>query len=88
MVTEFALQGDRMARDIMQTGADEIARALPHLGWGPGRTICLTGGIGPHYVDYLPGDMQDCVSGPVGEPLDGALSLARDLARDIADERR
>ena len=80
LVTEFAGRGDSLARDVMQAGADEIVRALPPMGWVPGLAICLTGGVGPHFRDYLPDDMKACLSAAEGEPLEGAISLARDLA--------
>lgn len=86
LVTEFARRGDNLACDIMRSGAGEIVRTLPKMGWIPGLSICLTGGIGPHYVPYLPQDMQASIMAPAGEPLDGAISLARDLAKDLAQE--
>ena len=82
LVTQNAESGDAMARDVMQSGADQIARTLPLIGWAPGLAICLTGGIGPHFRAYLPNDMKSCVIAPKGEPLAGALSLASDLARE------
>lgn len=86
-VTEFAGRGDALARDVMHSGACEIARSLPLVGWRPGRSVCLTGGIGPRFGTYLPQDMQADLSAPEGEPLDGALSLARDLALEIVHDR-
>ncbi len=88
LVTEFAQGGDALARAILRLGADEILRGLRHIGWQPGRTLCLTGGIGPHYAAYLPDEMRACIAPAEGEPLDGALSLARDLAQETQDERR
>lgn len=88
LVTEFAGRGDALAQYVMSSGAGEIARTLPHVGWTPGRSICLTGGIGPQFGPYLPEDMQVDITEPKGEPLDGAISLARDLAQEITDECR
>lgn len=82
LVTDHAAQGDRLARRVMQAGADEIARALPDIGWTPDQPICLTGGIGPQYAPYLPAAMQAVLTRPAGEPLSGAIALARDLARE------
>ncbi|SMX48060.1 BadF/BadG/BcrA/BcrD ATPase family protein [Maliponia aquimaris] len=84
LVTDHAAQGDALARRVMQAGADEIARALPDIGWTPDQPICLTGGIGPHYAPYFPAAMQARLTRPAGEPLAGAIALARDLARETA----
>jgi glucosamine kinase len=88
LVTGYAEQGDLIACAVMQDGADHIARSLPKVGWGDGQPICLTGGIGPHFARFLPAEMQAALSDPVGEPLSGAISLARGLALETADERR
>lgn len=77
-VTNHALSGDRVAMAILQYGADHIAADLRQMGWTPGLTICLTGGIGPHYAPYLADDMRDDLAQPRGTPLDGAIALAQD----------
>ncbi|NRB36538.1 MAG: ATPase [Rhodobacteraceae bacterium] len=82
MVTERAAKGDDLAAHIMSLGAAEIVRSLSHLGWAAGRCICLTGGIGPQFEPYLPAAMQADVVLPKGEPLMGALSLARALQKE------
>lgn len=83
-VTAQGRAGDALARAIMAAGAAEIARSLPQIGWAPGRRICLTGGIGPEFAPYLPDAMRADLAEPAGTPLSGALSLARDLAREVA----
>ncbi|WP_425101913.1 BadF/BadG/BcrA/BcrD ATPase family protein [Tropicibacter sp. S64] len=85
-VTEHAQRGDALARTILRRGADDIARALRKIGWHTGLPVCLTGGIGPHYADYLPDDLRTCLAAAQGEPLDGAISLARDLARETGHD--
>ncbi|MBT8418021.1 MAG: ATPase [Silicimonas sp.] len=87
LVTELAQAGDPLARRVLQSGADQISSVVPDLGWHAGMTICLTGGIGPHYLPYLPDHMRNAVAHPVAEPLTGALDLARAFAREVADER-
>lgn len=86
-VTEFARRGDAIAETIMTLGAEEIAGGLRHIGWRPGIPVCLTGGIGPCYLPYLSDDLRACLIEREGEPLDGAISLAQDLAMEIANER-
>ena len=80
----MAHDGDRLAIQVLQAGADEIARSLPLIGWTPGLAICLTGGIGPHFASYLPNEMRAEVVLPKGEPLVGALALALELAEETA----
>ena len=78
-VTDFAARGDALAERIMFAGASEIERGLKHIGWTPGRAICLTGGIGPQFEPYLPITMQTELVPASGEPLSGALHLACEL---------
>lgn len=87
LVTGFAAQGDGIAELIMRRGADEIARGVRRLGWCPDHPICLTGGIGPHYIPFLPEELRASVADRKGEPLEGALALAEDLAEEIANDR-
>ncbi|WP_432448383.1 BadF/BadG/BcrA/BcrD ATPase family protein [Aliiroseovarius marinus] len=82
-VTAHAEDKDRLARKVMQEAGDSIADALPVLGWLPGMTICLTGGIAPHYAPYLPDTMQSCIAAPLGSPLSGALALAQAFSEEI-----
>ncbi|MCE8537908.1 ATPase [Ruegeria pomeroyi] len=84
LVTEFAGRGDSIGGEIMRRGAGEIVRALKAIGWQAGQAVCLTGGIGPHYISYLPEDLRAVVIDREGEPIDGAIALARDLAQEIA----
>lgn len=84
MVTEMARDEDVLAIRIMRSGAFDIARSLPPIGWVPGLVICLTGGIGPQFAPYLPEKMQVEIAPPYGEPLTGALALALDVAKEAA----
>lgn len=78
-VTAHAESGDTVALKILQSGADHIATDLGHMGWTPGLTICLTGGIGPQYAPFLPEGMKTDLTEPLGQPLDGAIALAREM---------
>jgi glucosamine kinase len=83
-VTAAASQGDPVAIGVMRRGATRVAEILVSLGWRPGFPICLTGGIGPQFPLYLPDEMRDHVADPKATPLDGALELAGDLAKEAA----
>lgn len=82
LVTRHAREGDPQARRIMQAGADLIAATLREIGWRPRRPVCLTGGIGPHFAEYLAADLRAAIAPPMGAPLDGALALARAFAQE------
>lgn len=82
-VTATAKDGDTLACQIMRDGAFEIDRAVRDLDWRIGQPVCLTGGIGPYYAEFLPADVRAALTRPVGEPLDGALALAEAYAREI-----
>ncbi|WP_133486836.1 BadF/BadG/BcrA/BcrD ATPase family protein [Aliiroseovarius marinus] len=76
-VTQLASDKDSMATQILTEAAQSIADLLPQLGWTPGMALCLTGGIGPLYAPYLPGDIAAHISAPLGAPLSGAIALAQ-----------
>ncbi len=86
-VTAAAAAGDAIACRVMREGAAYIARGLSDLGWRPGLTLCLTGGIGPHYAGWLPGDMRPYIAPAEAEPLCGALALARAEAAETNHDR-
>ena len=68
--------GDPMAMRLMRQGADYILSALRALGWSEGEALCLTGGLGPAYRDWLPEPVAQSLVVPRGGALDGALTLA------------
>ncbi|KIC45830.1 ATPase [Ruegeria sp. ANG-S4] len=86
LVTEHAERDDAMAVAIMREGADYLADRMTKLGWVAGLPICLTGGIGPLYAKYLPSVLQGDLMQPVGDPLSGALALARAFQKEIEHE--
>ncbi|MEM6656628.1 MAG: BadF/BadG/BcrA/BcrD ATPase family protein [Pseudomonadota bacterium] len=85
-VTELARKKDALAITLLKDGADYLAGMLHKMGWAPGLPICLTGGIGPHYEEYLPQTMQAALVNPLGDPLSGALALARAYQEEIEHE--
>lgn len=85
VVTRLADAGCPASVRILSEAAEQISATLTALGWHPGLPICLTGGIGPCYASHLPGDMQAALTAPDGSPLDGAIALAREFARERAN---
>ncbi len=83
VVTSYAAKGDPIAEHVMQDAADHILQTLPKIGWRSGLTVCLTGGIAPYYEKYFPDEIRSCLAVPLGEPLDGAISLAKDFRKEL-----
>lgn len=79
-IIDFARSGDPLATALMGKGADFLRHALGALGFQPGATICLTGGVGPHYTAFLPDGFLSGLAHPRGSALDGAFHLARRAA--------
>ncbi|OYX41091.1 MAG: hypothetical protein B7Z02_16900 [Rhodobacterales bacterium 32-67-9] len=71
-VVAAAEAGDPLGRNLMAEGAEYIRAGLLALGWQPGETLCLTGGLGPAYARWL----GEPVVPAQGSALDGALLLA------------
>lgn len=85
-VTAFAAKGDPLAVEILTDAAHEIATTLHKMGWKAGLPLCLTGGIAPQFLPYLPPAMQEACIAPRGAPLDGAITLAHEFAREVRDD--
>jgi len=75
-VVAAANKGDPAATSLMREGADYIVKALNTLGYRPDEPLCLTGGLGSHYTNFLPASFARQVVMPKGTALDGALLLA------------
>ena len=71
-----AQAADPWGQAIMKKGANHLMRCLARLGFRTGDTLCLTGGIGPHYAGYLPEEFLSGRIQPKGSALDGAFQLA------------
>lgn len=75
-VIASAARSDPWGLKIVNKGATYLAEALAALSFQSGDTICLTGGVGPHYARYLGGEVTAHLTQPVGSALDGAFHLA------------
>lgn len=74
---------DAHGRALLQAGAEYLRRALAVLDPAGTARVCLAGGLGPVYADWLSPEIQARLVAPAGTALDGALQMAR-----IAAERR
>lgn len=72
-----AQAGDPWGRKIMAIGADYLSRALAQVGFRSGDPLCLIGGVGPYYAEFLPPDLLIGRTPSRGTALDGAFHLAK-----------
>ncbi len=79
-IIEAARSGDPVGVDLMRAGAAYLTATMIKLGWQDGEPLCLIGGVGAHYLDYLPDRFARSVVPSKGTALDGALKLAAGLA--------
>ncbi len=75
-VVAAATEGDAVAARLMGEGAAYIESALAALGFSAGDTLCLAGGLGPAYGQWLSAGTAAGIAAPQGTALDGALALA------------
>ena len=75
-VTEAAGKSDPLALSLMQTAATYLSDAIDTLGLGRKEVLCLTGGLGPRYTNWLLPNHRKHLADPEGNALDGALRLA------------
>ncbi len=79
-IIEAAKAGDPTGIDLMREGAIYLTTTMAKLGWEGREPLCLIGGVGGHYLDYLPECFARSVVPARGTALDGALKLAAGLA--------
>ena len=76
-IVQAAGAKDPIGLTIMHAGSDHLKRCLDVLGFKVGDALCLTGGVGPFYADYLPADVTAGLLARKGNALDGAFDFAR-----------
>lgn len=80
-IVSAAKAGDPAGQELMQKGADYLGGGIRALGYSGGDPICAIGGVAAYYQDYLPAEMAAALTEPEGTAIDGALQLARRLAK-------
>ncbi len=79
-VLKAAGDGDPVALTLVQAGSIYLTNAIDTLGLGRNEVLCLAGGVGPSYADWLMPNHKSRLAPAEGTPLDGALALAREAA--------
>ena len=75
-VLSGARADDKWAQKTLQAGADYLTSGLKQLGFSAGAPLCLLGGLGRFYTDYMaPEDLAGLIEAK-GTALDGAFALA------------
>ncbi|MCK0097390.1 N-acetylglucosamine kinase [Yoonia sp. F2084L] len=81
-IVHAASRNDVNGVALMQEGVQYLMACIKAAQCAPGTTLCLTGGLGPHYAPYLDEDLRASLQAPAGTALDGAFHLAqRNLAK-------
>ena len=81
VILDAAEAGDVNAIAVMAEGTDYLNHCLHAAQLADKDVVCLTGGIGPRFAQWLDGSFQARLTEPMGTALDGALHLARQMAR-------
>lgn len=77
LVVDHAAAGDPLAVGLMRQAAADLAGMAGRLLALGAPRLCLLGGLAPALMPWLPRDLRDRLSEPLGDALDGALLLAR-----------
>jgi len=86
-IIEGVRAGDIIAHEIFESAKACVQHALDTIGVGNGGSLCLLGGLGPIYQEFLDSAYQAYCVPPKGNALDGAIELARrEFASQLGDE--
>ena len=80
MVMDHASAGDPIAEEIVQAAAHRLDRLIRVLLDKGAPSCCLVGGVAARMRDWLAASIRERLSEPLGDPLDGAILLARTRA--------
>jgi glucosamine kinase len=86
LVFAHATNSDGIAKAIVESAASDIDESLDALVWPECPRICLLGGLAEAYRPWLAQAHQALIADPKGDALQGAISLAVELA--FEGERR
>lgn len=76
IIVQAAKASDKIGVMLMELGTDYILKGLAALNFKPNDRLCLGGGVGPHYSDYLQKRKPIQIDSPKGSTVMGAFKLA------------
>ncbi len=76
LIFEFAEKGDPTANAIVREAVSDVEETLNAIYTRKDQKLCLLGGLGTKYVDYLSDHIRQAISEPEGTAVDGAIALA------------
>ncbi|HTJ88992.1 MAG TPA: BadF/BadG/BcrA/BcrD ATPase family protein [Acidocella sp.] len=76
MLVEAAADQDPLATGILEAGCRDIAQMLEALLWPQAGRLCLLGGLAPVYAARLGAPFQALLREPLGDALQGAVTMA------------
>lgn len=75
-IVKAATTGDRHGLELMREGASYLTKCIAAADLSASDSLCVTGGLGTHYLPFLDPDHQARLVAAAGTALDGALFLA------------
>jgi glucosamine kinase len=77
LALEYAARGDVLARAIVGAAAEDVAKLIRALCAAGAPSVALVGGLAGPIAPWLPDDARAVLVEPKGDPLDGAVLMAR-----------
>jgi glucosamine kinase len=78
-IVAATMAGDANAEAIMAQHTVIVRKSLDAIGFDPDKAFCMLGGLGTVFLARLPARYQQSAHTPLGNALDGAVTLARQL---------
>lgn len=78
-IVAAAKADDANAEAIMAQHTEIVRKSLDAIGFDPAKAFCMLGGLGAVFLERLPTRYRQAAHTPLGNALDGALTLARHL---------
>ncbi len=74
-----AKAGDENAETLLAKHTEIVRKSIDTVGFNPDKPFCMLGGLGPIYLARLDPKYQKAAHAPLGNALDGAVILAKQL---------
>ncbi len=77
--------GDENAETLLARHSEIVRKYIDAAGFNPSKAFCLLGGLGPVYLERLPTKYKIAAADPLGNTLDGAIILAKQMHMSLAE---